>query len=29
MPYQIKCDDLVLYDVRDEDLTLKNPKCKL
>lgn len=29
MPYQIKCDDFVLYDVRDEDLTLKNPKCKL
>lgn len=27
--YQIKCDDHVLYDPRDDDLILLNPKCKL
>ena len=29
MPYQIKCDDLVLYDPRDEDLVVLNPRCRL
>lgn len=27
--YQIKCDDYILYDPRDEDLILDDPKCKL
>ncbi len=27
--YQIKCDDYPLYDPRDDDLILTNPKCKL
>ena len=27
--YQIKCDDYVLYDPRDEELIVGNPKCKL
>lgn len=27
--YQIKCDNYVLYDPRDDDLILTNPKCKL
>ena len=27
--YQIKCDDYILYDHRDERLTVLNPKCKL
>jgi hypothetical protein len=27
--YQIKCDDYVLYDPRDDELVLLNPKCKL
>lgn len=27
--YQIKCDDYILYDPRDEELVLLNPKCKL
>lgn len=27
--YQIKCDDYILYDPRDEDLILGSPKCKL
>ena len=27
--YQIRCDDYVLYDHRDEDLVVLNPKCKL
>ena len=27
--YQIKCDNYVLYDPRDETLILNNPKCKL
>lgn len=27
--YQIKCDDYVLYDHRDEDLVVLNPRCKL
>ena len=29
MMYQIRCDDYVLYDHRDEDLVVLNPKCKL
>lgn len=29
MMYQIKCDDYILYDHRDEDLVVLNPKCKL
>ena len=27
--YQIKCDDYILYDPRDEQLFVNNPKCKL
>ena len=27
--YQIKCDKYVLYDPRDDDLIVSNPKCKL
>lgn len=27
--YQIKCDNYVLYDPRDEDLVVLNPQCKL
>ena len=27
--YQIKCDDYILYDHRDERLVVLNPKCKL
>lgn len=27
--YQIKCDDYVLYDPRDDDLKVLNPRCKL
>lgn len=27
--YQIKCDDYILYDHRDEDLVVLDPKCKL
>lgn len=27
--YQIKCDGYVLYDPRDEELIVQNPKCKL
>ena len=27
--YQIKCDDYILYDPRDEDLIVNNAKCKL
>lgn len=27
--YQIKCDDYILYDPRDEELVLLNPKCTL
>lgn len=27
--YQIKCDSYILYDHRDEDLVVLNPKCKL
>ena len=27
--YQIKCDQYTLYDPRDDDLILLNPKCKL
>lgn len=27
--YQIKCDDYILYDPRDEEFTLLNPKIKL
>lgn len=27
--YQIKCDDYVLYDPRDEDLILDDPTCKM
>ena len=27
--YQIKCDQYVLYDPRDEELIVSNPKCKL
>lgn len=27
--YQIKCDGNVLYDPRDEDLIVQNPRCKL
>ena len=27
--YQIRCDDYVLYDPRDDDLIVNNPKCKL
>lgn len=27
--YQIKCDDYILYDPRDEDLIVLNPKCQL
>ena len=29
MMYQIKCDKYILYDPRDEDLIVSNPKCKL
>lgn len=27
--YQIRCDDYILYDPRDEELIVHNPKCKL
>ena len=27
--YQIKCDDYILFDLRDEDLIVANPKLKL
>ena len=27
--YQIRCDEFILYDPRDEELILLNPKCKL
>jgi len=27
--YQIRCDDFVLYDPREEDLVVGSPKCKL
>ena len=27
--YQIRCDDYILYDPRDEELSVLNPKCKL
>lgn len=27
--YQIRCDDYILYDPRDEELLVLNPKCKL
>lgn len=27
--YQIRCDDYILYDPRDEDLTVLKPKCTL
>lgn len=27
--YQIKCDNYILYDPREDDLILHNPKCKL
>lgn len=27
--YQIKCDDYILFDLRDEELTVNNPKLKL
>lgn len=27
--YQIKCDNYILYDPRDEELIVTNPKCKL
>lgn len=27
--YQVKCDGFILYDPRDEDLILLDPKCKL
>ena len=27
--YQIKCDDYILFDLRDEDLIVNNPKLKL
>lgn len=27
--YQIRCDDYILYDPRDDELCLLNPKCKL
>ena len=27
--YQIKCDDYILYDPRDEELIVNEPKCKL
>lgn len=27
--YQIRCDDLILYDPRDDERKLLNPKCKL
>ena len=27
--YQITCDDYILYDHRDDDLVVLNPKCKL
>lgn len=27
--YQIKCDQYILYDPRDEDLIVNSPKCKL
>lgn len=27
--YQIKCDDCILYDPRDDEYVLLNPKCKL
>lgn len=29
MMYQIRCDDYILHDPRDEDLLVLNPKCKL
>lgn len=29
MAYQIKCDDYVLYDHRDDELIVLTPKCKL
>lgn len=29
MAYQIRCNDSVLYDPRDDDLIVKSPKCKL
>jgi hypothetical protein len=29
MAYQIKCDEYILYDPRDDELTLLSPKCKL
>ena len=29
MAYQIKCDDYILFDPRDEDLIVCNPKCNL
>lgn len=27
--YTIKCDDYTIYDIRDPDLIVRNPKCKL
>ena len=27
--YQIRCDDVILYDPRDDELRVLNPKCKL
>lgn len=29
MMYQIRCDDYILYDHRDDELVVLNPKCKL
>lgn len=29
MGYQIKCDDYILYDHRDEELVVLNPRCSL
>lgn len=29
MAYQIKCDDYILYDPRDDELKIISPKCKL
>ena len=29
MAYQIKCDDYILYDPRDDELKVISPKCKL
>lgn len=29
MAYQIKCDDYILLDLRDEQLIVKSPKCKV